>query len=108
MTTNGNEPLVDLWAERNKWLASANAAGAKAKSANDVHEKYCHAMSSKVYAIEGRIANTIAESLDGLLVQAKLHGEVLKDSGKWIHTAALTRNFVKALERMGGAAIVGT
>ena len=108
MTTNGNEPLVDLWAERNKWLASANAAGAKAKSANDVHEKYCHAMSSKMYAIEDRIANTVAESLAGLLVQAKLHGDVLKDSGKWIHTPALTRNVVKALERMEGAAVVGT
>ena len=107
MTTNGNEPLVALWAERNRFLASANAASAKAKSANDVHEKYCHAMSSKVYAIEGRIANTIAESLDGLLVQAKLHGEVLKDSGKWIHTPALTRNVCTALERMAGPAVVG-
>ncbi len=108
MTTNGNEPLVDLWAERNKWLASANAAGAKAKSANDVHEKYCHAMSSKVYAIEDRIANTVAESLAGVVVQIKVHGDVLKDSGKWIHTPALTRNVVKALERMEGAAVVGT
>ncbi len=104
MTTNGNEPLVALWAERNRFLALANAAGAKAKSANDVHEKYCHAMSSKMYAIQDRIANTVAESLAGLLVQARLHGDLLKDGSSWIHTPALTHNVITALERMEGAA----
>ena len=107
MTANGNEPLVALWAERNRFLALANAAGAKAKSANDVHEKYCHAMSSKMYAIEDRIANTVAETVQGLLVQMKLHEDVAEDCG-WTHGAAWTRNVVKALERMEGAAIVGT
>ncbi len=105
MTTNGNEPLVALWAERNRFLALANAAGKKAKSANDVHEKYSYAMSSKMYAIEDQIANTVAESLAGLLVQARLHGDLLKDGCSWIHTPALTRNVVKALERMAGAAV---
>ena len=103
MTTNGNDPLVALWAERNRFLALANAAGKKAKSANDVNEKYCYAMSSKMYAIEDSIANTVAKSLEGLLVQTWLHGDVLKDSGKWIHTPALTRNVAKALERMASA-----
>ncbi len=107
MTANGNEPLVALWAERNRFLALANAAGAKAKSANDVHEKYCYAMSSKMYAIEDRIANTVAETVQGLLVQMKLHEDVAEDCG-WTHGAAWTRNVVKALERMEGAAIVGT
>ncbi len=32
MTTNGNEPLVALWAERNRLLALANVAGEKVKS----------------------------------------------------------------------------
>ncbi len=103
MRTTEREPLVALWAERNRFLASANAAGAKAKSANDVHEKYCYAMSSKVYAIEDRIANTVAESLAGLLVQARLHGDILKGGCAWIHTPALTRNVITSLERMDGA-----
>ncbi len=33
MTTNGNEPLVKLWIERNRLLKLANAAGKKAKFA---------------------------------------------------------------------------
>ena len=96
MTTNGNEPLIALWAERNRFLALANTAGAKAKSVNDVHEKYCYAMSSKMYAIEDQIANTVAETVQGLLVQMKLHEDVAEDCG-WTH------NVVKALERMAGA-----
>ncbi len=103
MTTNGNEPLVELWTERNRLLALANAAGEKVKSPDDVHELECEALDEKWSAIEDQIANTVAESLEGLLVQAKLHGDVLKDSGKWIHTPALTRNVVTALERMEGA-----
>ena len=107
MTTNGNEPLVALWAERNRLQKLANAAGKKAKSPDDVHERECYALETKVYAIEGRIANTVAKSVEGLLVQTWLHGDVLKDSGKWIHTPALTRNVAKALERMAGPAVVG-
>ncbi len=99
MTTNGNEPLVKLWIERNRVLALFNAA--------DTEFEF-DAAGDKLSAIEGRIANARAETLPGVLVQIKLHGDVLKDSGKWIHTAALTRNVVKALERMEGAAIVGT
>ncbi len=102
MTTNGADPLVALWAERNRLLASANAAGAKALSANDVHEKYSYAMSSKMYAIEDQIANTVAETVQGLLVQMKLHEDVAEDCG-WTHGAAWTRNVITALERMEGA-----
>ncbi len=102
MTTNGNEPLVALWAERNRLLKLANAAGKKAKSANDVHEKYCYAMSSKVYAIEDQIANTVAETVQGLLVQMKLHEDVAEDCG-WTHGATWTRNVITALERMEAA-----
>ncbi len=102
MTTNGNDPLVALWAERNRFLALANAAGKKATSTNDVHEKYCYAMSSKMYAIEDQIANTVAETVQGLLVQMKLHEDVAEDCG-WTHGAAWTRNVVKALERMQAA-----
>ncbi len=98
MTTNRNDPLVELWAERNRLLALCNAA--------DVDHEI-DALSDKLSAIEGRIANTVAKSVEGLLVQTWRHGDVLKDSGKWIHTPALTRNVAKALERMGGAAVVG-
>ncbi len=94
---------VALWTERNRLLALADAAGKKAKTAYDVHERKCDTLDDKAYDIERRIANTVAESLAGLLVQAKLHGEVLKDSGKWIHTPALTRNVCTALERMEAA-----
>ncbi len=107
MTTNGNDPLVKLWIERNRLLKLATAAGKKAKSPDDVHERECDALDDKAYDIEGRIANTVAKSLEGLLVQTWLHGDVLKDSGKWIHTPALTRNVAKALERMAGPAVVG-
>ncbi len=107
MTTNGNEPLVALWAERNRLLALADDARQKVKAPNDVHEIECDALDDKAYDIERRIANTVAESLAGLLVQAKLHGDVLECSGKWIHTAALTRNVVTALESMEGAAVDG-
>ncbi len=108
MTTNGHEPLVALLAERNRLLASANVAGNKAKRANDVHERECGTLTEQAYAIEDRIANTVAKSLAGVVVQIKVHGDVLKDSGAWDHTAALTRNVVTALERMEGAAVVGT
>ena len=101
------EPLVALLAERNKWLALANVAGNKAKSADDVHERECYALSDKMYDIEARIAGTVAETVQGLLVQMKLHEDV-NDGGAWIHSEELTRNVVKALERMEGAAIVGT
>ncbi len=102
MTTNGADPLVALWAERNRFLALANAAGEKAKSANDVHEKYCYAMTSKVYAIEDQIAGTVAETVQGLLVQMKLHEAVAEDCG-WTSGAAWTRNVIAGLERMEGA-----
>ena len=94
MTTNGNEPLVKLWLERNRLVALVNAAQTDPET---------NAEADKVSAIEGRIANTVAKSLEGLLVQTWLHGDVLKDSGKWIHTPALTRNVAKALERMASA-----
>ncbi len=47
MTTNGNEPLVALWAERSRLLALANVAGAKAERCNDVHELECYALSDQ-------------------------------------------------------------
>ncbi len=103
MSTNGNEPLFSLWAERNRFLALANAADAKAKSANDVHEKYCYAMTSKMYAIEDQIANTAAETVQGLLVQIRLHYDVVGD-GTWTRGDALMTNVITALERMEGAA----
>ncbi len=94
MTTNGNEPLVSLWAERNRFLALANAleTDPEIDQAGD-----------KLSAIEGRIANTEARTLAGVVVQIKVHGDVLKDSGAWNHTAAWTRNVITALERMEGA-----
>ncbi len=99
MTTNGNDPLVDLWAEQNRLVALCCDA--------DIDGEL-DALGDKLSAIEHQIANTEARTLAGVLVQAKLHGDVLKVSGKWIHTPALTRNVCTALERMGGAAIVGT
>ncbi len=98
MTTNGNDPLVELWTERDRLLALCNAA--------DI-DLEIDKLGDELSAIEGRIANTVAKSLEGLLVQTWLHGDVLKDSGKWIHTPALTRNVAKALERMAGPAVVG-
>ncbi len=107
MTANGNEPLVALWAERNRLLALANVAGEKAKYCDDPHELEMAALDEKWFAIDERIANTVAQSLAGVVVQIKLHGDVLKDSGAWIHTAAWTRNVITALERMEGAAVDG-
>jgi len=61
------------------------------------------AAGDELSAIEGRIANTEASTLADVVVQIKVHEDVLKDSDAWAHTPALTRNVVTALERMEGA-----
>ncbi len=103
MTTNGNEPLVQLWAQRNHLLEKSEDADKKSQSPDAVHQFERYALDTKAFAIEVRIANTVADSLAGLLVQARLHGDLLKDGCSWIHTPALTRNVITALERMEGA-----
>ena len=95
MTTNGNDPLVDLWAEQNRLVALGRAA--------DIDDPEIDQAGDKLSAIEGRIANTEARTLAGVVVQIKVHGDVLKDSGAWNHTADLTRNVITALERMESA-----
>ena len=35
MTTNGNDPLIELWAERTRLLALSSAAAKKSKSDDD-------------------------------------------------------------------------
>lgn len=78
MTTNGNDPLVDLWAEQNRLVALGRAA--------DIDDPEIDQAGDKLSAIEGRIANTEARTLAGVVVQIKVHGDVLKDSGAWNHT----------------------
>ena len=99
MTTNGNEPLVALWAERSRLLALANVAGAKAERCNDVHELECYALSDQADAVEDRIARTQAKTLTGVLVQIRLHDDVVGD-GTWTKGDALMTNVITALERM--------
>ena len=103
MTTNGNDPLIDLWAERTRLLALSSAAAKKSKSDDDPIELERDAIDGKAFAIEARIADTVAESLAGLLVQARLHEDILKGGCAWVHTPALTRNVITALERMASA-----
>ena len=95
MTANENEPLVALWAERNRLVALGRAA--------DIDDPEIDQAGDKLSAIEGRIANTEASTLADVVVQIKVHEDVLKDSDAWAHTPALTRNVVTALERMEGA-----
>ncbi len=97
MTTNGNEPLVALWAERNKWLAACNVAD---------DECVARPLFDKLSAIEDQIIKAKANTLAGVLVQIKVYDDVIGHRA-WIHGAELTRNVVKALERMGGVAVVG-
>ncbi len=97
MTTIGNEPLVDLWAERNKWLAACNVAD---------DECVARPLFDNLSAIEHQIANTEARTLAGVVVQIKLRESVLGHD-HWVLSADLTRNVITALERMGGA-VVGT
>ena len=78
MTTNGNTPLVDLWAERNRLVALVNAAQT---------ELEFDAAGDKLSAIEDQIANTAAETVQGLLVQIRLHGDVLKRTFRGIMSA---------------------
>ncbi len=93
MTTNRNDPLVELWAERNTLLAICNAADSDLEVAS---------MSNKLSAIESRIAKAEAKTLAGVLVQVKLHDDIL-GHGTWIHSAEISRNVITALERMAGA-----
>ena len=95
MTTNGNEPLVALWAEQNRLVASCNATDT---------DPEIDARGDELSAIEHQIANTEAKTLAGVLVQIKLRESVLGDD-HWILSADLTRNVVKALERMGGCVV---
>ncbi len=98
MTTNGNEPLVDLWAERNRLVALVNAA----------HTEFeFDAAGDKLSAIEGRIANAKAKTLTGVLVQIRLHYDVV-GNGTWTRGDALMTNVIASLERMEGDAVVGT
>ena len=94
MTTNGNEPLIALWAEQNRLVALCNAA--------DIDGEIDQ-LGDELSAVEHRIANTEARTLAGVVVQIKLRESVLGHD-HWVLSAALTRNVVTALERMGGAA----
>ena len=93
MTTNQIAPLVGMWDERNRLIALGNAA-------DDEHES--GPLFDKAYAIEHRIAKAKARTLTGVLVQVKLHDDLLGHD-RWVHSATLTRNVVTALERMAGA-----
>ncbi len=97
MTANGNEPLVALWAERTRLVASCNAADT---------DPELDALCDELSAVEHRIANTEARTLAGVVVQIKLRESVLGHD-HWVFSADLTRNVVKALERMAGPAVVG-
>ena len=97
MTTNRNDPLVELWAERNTLLAKCNAADAELDAELEVFS-----LSDKLSAIESRIAKAEAKTLAGVLVQVKLHDDIL-GHGTWIHSAEISRNIITALERMEGA-----
>ncbi len=98
MTTNGNEPLVALWAEWNRLVALGRAA--------DIDDPEIDQVGDKLSAIEHQIAKAKAKTLAGVLVQIKVYDDVIGHRA-WIHGAELTRNVVKALERMGGVAVVG-
>ncbi len=93
MTTNGNEPWVGLWAERNKWLAACNVAD---------DECVARPLSDSLSAIEDQIANTEAKTLAGVLVQIRLRDDVLGHE-TWIHSAEISRNIITALERLESA-----
>ena len=54
MTTNGNDPLVDLWAEQNRLEALGRAA--------DIDDPEIDQAGDKPSAIQGRIANTEART----------------------------------------------
>ncbi len=97
MTTNGNDPLVALWAEQNRLVALGNALETDLE---------IDTLGDKLSAIEHRIAKAKAKTLAGVLVQIKVYDDVIGHRA-WIHGAELTRNVVKALERMGGVAVVG-
>ena len=86
------EPLVELWAERNSLVALCNAAKT---------DPELDALGDKLSAIEHQIANTEARTLAGVVVQIKLRESVLGHD-HWVLSADLTRNVVKALERMAG------
>ena len=64
------------------------------------------ALCDELSAVEHRIENTEARTLAGVVVQIKLRESVLGHD-HWVFSADLTRNVVKALERMEGAAVVG-
>ena len=92
------EPLVELWAEQNRLVALGNAL----ETDLEIDQ-----LGDKLSAIEHQIANTEAKTLAGVVVQIKLRESVLGHD-HWVLSADLTRNVVTALERMEGAAIVGT
>ena len=93
MTTNGNEPLVALWAEQNRLVALGNALETDLE---------IDALGDKLSAIEHQIANTEARTLAGVVVQIKLRESVLGHDAR-VLSAAWTRNVITALERMEGA-----
>ncbi len=93
MTTNGNEPLVALWTERNRLVALVNAADT---------DPEIDGLGIELSAVERRIANTEARTLAGVVVQIKLRESVLGHD-HWVFSADLTRNVVTALERMEAA-----
>ncbi len=89
------EPLIELWAERNRLVASCRALETDLE---------IDALGDKLSAVEHQIANTEARTLAGVVVQIKLRESVLGHD-HWVLSAALTRNVVKALERMGGSVV---
>ena len=93
MTTNGKEPLVELWAERNRALALVTAADIKVDF---------YPLARKLSAIEARIIKAKAKTLAGVVVQIKLYHEVVGPDA-WTHGAKISRNIITALERMEGA-----
>ncbi len=86
------EPLVALWTERNRLVALCCAA--------DIDSEIDQ-LGDELSAIEHQIANTEARTLAGVVLQIKLRESVLGHDA-WVLSADLTRNVIKALERMAG------
>ena len=86
------EPLVALWAEQNRLVAECRSTDTDLE---------IDARGDKLSAVEHQIANTEARTLAGVVVQIKLRESVLGHDA-WVLSADLTRNVVRALERMGG------
>ena len=87
------DPLIALWAERNRLVALGNAADT---------DPEVDALCDKISPIEHQIANTEARTLAGVIVQIKLREDII-GYHHWNLGAAWTRNVIAALERMAGA-----